>query len=182
MFWAFLAVTLIAVGFLLGTILSIIIWFVITGILNRRIAKLLWDLECNPKWTSSLGQGFLLELLFIFVRIPFIGLDLEYGSFLGYLLALFIFLTFIYGVIGRAIAGMFPLTYTIRGVIVEPISEEDKVIQPTRAVSGVCPECSIENWFDASVITEDGTVMCKGCGERFTLETPEAVDDGLAPE
>lgn len=102
--WAFLFVTLVVVGLIIGLIIGIGLLILIVGFINALIASFLWFPVKISFW-SLLGHGLLLFIVLlpidiIIVAIPnyaFPGITTEVVTR--------IILAFLYGFIGKKIAG-----------------------------------------------------------------------------
>ena len=77
-FWAFLLVTLVFFGFVIGLIIGFILFFFFIGYVNSGITGMIWHIDVRTDWRSVFGHGLTLFIVFLIVNSPPLLLSLLY--------------------------------------------------------------------------------------------------------
>ncbi len=103
-FWAFLLVVLVVLGFILGLIIGFVLFFFFLGYVNAGITSWIWHIDMKTDWKSAFMHGLVLFIVLGLVNSPSLVLSLVFPG-IPTAMAIFLIYCFIDGFVARKIAG-----------------------------------------------------------------------------
>ncbi len=175
----------------IGLILIIIVLFLVVGWVNKTLSRLLWDIHCSGSFRSIFGHGVMLVIVLFLFFIPIAAYQTVFQEsvsdpivWLAVQIVAIIPYSIIYGFLGRIVAEQFLDSKQYIGGSMRHRRGSTLVdfgtVEPT-PVQGTCPHCSQKHWYDESGLSQDRSITCKNCGERYIIPLADgpSEDDGV---